>query len=230
MANTHSRPIRGVLCDMNGLFRHWRNAGAREAEHRAHLPVGTIARYAYGHPAYRLARVGVLTDDQWADDVADRLAHDHGSHVRTALTAWRADRGEADQTMIGLLAQLRLHVPVGVLSNCTDALRNDLDHHGIQFDYVFPSAELGVDKPSPLAFCAAADHMAVSAHELAYFDDEPTFVTAASSVGLQAHLFTGPERFAADLSRLGLPIVGPEPGTLGTRPQACGASAFWRLP
>ncbi|MGR6998318.1 hypothetical protein ACU686_09835 [Yinghuangia aomiensis] len=101
--------IDGLLVDMNGLFRHWHDSGARTAEHLAHLPEGTIARYAYDHPAYRLARVGVLTDQQWADDVADRLAQDFGPHVRDALGAWRTDRGEPDPQMVRLLADIRRH-------------------------------------------------------------------------------------------------------------------------
>jgi len=204
-------PIRAVLCDMNGLFRHWRNTGAHQAEAAAGLPHGTVDRYAYQHPTYRLARVGVLTDAQWADDVADRLAADYGPQVRDALTAWRSDRGDADPAMIALLAQLRCTVPVGVLSNCTDALRTDLEHHGITFDHVMPSAELGADKPSPLAFRAALNRLAVPAHEVAYFDDEPTFVQAAASVGIQAHIFEGPMQFAATLRHLGLDVHLPVP-------------------
>jgi putative hydrolase of the HAD superfamily len=180
---------------MNGLFRHWRDLGAAKAEHQARLPTGTLARYAYDHPTYRLARVGVLTDQQWADDVADRLAADFGPHVHDALPLWRSDRGECDRAMVRVLDQLRQTVPVGVLSNSTDALPSDLHHHGITFDFVLPSAHLGVDKPSPLAFQAAADMMSVPVGHLAYFDDEPTFVTAARHAGLQAHHFTGVERF-----------------------------------
>lgn len=199
-------PINGLLLDMNGLFRHWHNTGARTSERLAGLPEGTIARYAYAHPSYRLARVGVLTDQQWADDVAERLATDFGPHVRDALGPWRTDRGEPDPQMISLLAEIREHLPVGVLSNCTDALRADLQEHGITFDYIFPSAELGVDKPSPHAYRHAADHMDIPTHALAYFDDEPTFVHAARSVGMHAHHFTGAAKLAARLRILGLPL------------------------
>ncbi|GAA4989785.1 hypothetical protein GCM10023205_71210 [Yinghuangia aomiensis] len=75
--------IDGLLLDMNGLFRHWHNTGARTSETLAGLPHGTIDRYAYQHRAYRLARVGILTDQEWADDVTDtplprlRTAHPH---------------------------------------------------------------------------------------------------------------------------------------------------------
>ncbi|MFF4409531.1 HAD-IA family hydrolase [Streptomyces sp. NPDC001404] len=198
--------IDGLLLDMNGLFRHWHNTGAHTSEQLAGLPKGTIARYAYGHPAYRLARVGVLTDQQWADDVAERLTRDYGSAVRNSLAAWRADRGEPDPTMIDLLTQVRQHMPVGVLSNSTDALRTDLQRHRIEFDYVFPSAELGVDKPAPIAYRTAAERMGIPTQALAYFDDEPTFVQAAKSVGMQAQLFNGAESFVSHLHRLGLPV------------------------
>ncbi|MFD9688404.1 HAD family hydrolase [Kitasatospora sp. NPDC059088] len=199
--------ITAVLCDMNGLFRHWRNTGARRAEQLAGLAPGTIAHYAYDHPAYRLARVGVLTDQQWADDVAERLGTDHGPRARQALAAWRADRGEGDPQMIALLGKLRRRAPVGVLSNCTDALHADLKQHGIEFDFVFASADLGVDKPSPLAYRLAAERMGVAPQQLAYFDDEPTFVTAAAAAGLHATRFRGAEHFAAHLASLGLPVA-----------------------
>ncbi|MEU3356096.1 HAD-IA family hydrolase [Streptomyces sp. NPDC037389] len=198
--------IDGLLLDMNGLFRHWHNTGAQTSEQRAGLPAGAIARYAYDHPSYRLARVGVITDQQWADDVAERLAKDYGPAVREHLAAWRSDRGEPDSTMVELLRQMREHVPVGVLSNCTDALPADLDHHNIEFDFVFASAHLGVDKPSPLAFRAAAEHMGLPPTKLGYFDDEPTFVRAAKSVGMQAQLFETAETFASHLRSFGLPV------------------------
>lgn len=207
-----STSIDGLLLDMNGLFRHWHNTGARESEQLAGLPEGTIARYAYDHPAYRLARVGVLTDQEWADDVAERLAKDFGPEVRDALGPWRADRGESDPAMINLLTQIRQHLPVGVLSNCTDALHADLQHHGITFDHVFPSAELGVDKPSPLAFRTASQLMGIPTCALAYFDDEPTFVRAAESAGLQARMFAGTAALVNSLRTFGLSALPEHTG------------------
>jgi len=65
--------------------------------------------------------------------------------------------------MIGLLAEIRQHLPVGVLSNCTDALRTDRHLHGITFGHVFPSAELGIDNPSPYAYRHAVERMGIPA-------------------------------------------------------------------
>jgi putative hydrolase of the HAD superfamily len=150
---------------MNGLFRHWRDLGAAKAEHQARLPTGTLARYAYDHPTYRLARVGVLTDQQWADDVADRLAADFGPHVHDALPLWRSDRGECDRAMVCVLDQLRQTVPVGVLSNSTDAFPADLHHHGI-------------------TFVTAAQHAGLQVH---HFTGVEPFVRTLQRAGLLPH-------------------------------------------
>lgn len=195
--------IDAVLCDMNGLFRHWQNTGAATGEQAAGLLPHTIATYAYDHVSYRLARVGVLTDQEWADDVTARLTADFGPAAKDAITPWREDRGIPDQTMISILGALRQHLPVGVLSNCTDALRDDLLRHGIAFDHVFPSAEIGVEKPAPLAYLTATAAMNVLPARVAFWDDQPYFVTAARHAGLKAHLFTGPDAFLRDLAEYG---------------------------
>lgn len=213
--------ITGVLFDMNGLFRIWHNTGAAQSESLAELPAGTIARYAYDHPNYRAARVGILTDTAWADDLAHRLAHDYErplEAVRKALIPWRQDRGTAVPAMIDLLNEVRRHVPVGVLSNCTDALENDLKQHGITFDYDCSSARLGVDKPSPHAYRLAAQRMGTPPEHLAYFDDEPTFVASASAAGLHSHQFRTPEETEDILRALGIPLPTPIPISGAVRP------------
>ncbi|MFJ8478469.1 HAD family hydrolase [Kitasatospora sp. NPDC094011] len=209
----HPRPaVDGLLVDMDGLFRHWRDTGARLGERRADLPAGTFDAYAYRHPSYRLAQLGVLTDQQWADDVAARLVDAFGPRALEAIGPWRADRGEIDPVMLDLLAQARRHVPVGVLTNTTTAFRADLAHHGIAnvFDFVFPTAELGVDKPAPLAFHTAARKMGIAPDRLFFTDDEPPYVAGALHAGLNAEVFTGPKGFAAALTRIGVPVTAAQ--------------------
>ncbi|MGH3379426.1 MAG: HAD family hydrolase [Actinoallomurus sp.] len=201
-------PITGLLCDMDGLFRHWHDTGAHHGEQIAGLPAGTIGTYAYQHPSYRLAQLGVLTDEQWADDVTRRLVADFGPAAMQAVEPWRTDRGQVDPVMLDLLAQARHHLPVAVLSNTTTAFRADLEHHEIAdaFDFVFPTAELHVDKPAPLAYLTAAQKMGMPPGQLYFTDDEAPYVAGARHAGLRAHLFTGPDTFTAQLNRLGIPI------------------------
>ncbi|WP_435191368.1 hypothetical protein [Streptomyces sp. bgisy126] len=53
----------------------------------------------------------------------------------------------------------------------------------------------------------AAQRMGHAPDTMSYFDDEPAFVTAARSIGLDAHLFTGPIYFTRTLVRAGLPLA-----------------------
>ncbi|MFF3671615.1 HAD-IA family hydrolase [Microtetraspora malaysiensis] len=198
-----------LLCDMNGLFRHWRNAGARAGETAAGLPTGTLDVYAYQHPSYDEAKVGILTDQEWADDVQGRLVNDFGPHAKAAIPPWRADRGEVDAVMVDLLGQARQHLPVAVLSNCTNALHSDLAHHGIEFDFVFPSADIGAVKPTPQAYLTAASRMGVAPERLYFFDDQEAFVAGAVGAGLDGELFIGAAAFAKTLDRLGIKVAFP---------------------
>lgn len=211
--------IDALLFDMDGLFRHWRDTGARTGEHRAGLPAGTFDRYAYQHPSYRLAQLGVLTDQQWADDVTARLVADFGDRAQAAIAPWRADRGEIDPVMVDLAAQARRQgLPVAILSNTTTAFRTDLAHHGLTdaFDEVFPTAELGVDKPAPAAYRLAAARLGVPPQRIFFADDEDHYVAGARATGMHTHRFTTATRLAAQLTLLGIrvtarPVIGPVP-------------------
>jgi hypothetical protein len=88
--------VTGLLCDMDGLFRHWCDTGARTDEQLAQLPPGTIDAYTYRHPSYRLAQLGILTDQQWGNDVTQRLVNDFGPIALAATGPWRACWGEID--------------------------------------------------------------------------------------------------------------------------------------
>lgn len=198
--------LQAVLFDLHGVFQHFDNKGAAEGERAARLEPGTLAHYAYDHPSYEEAKVGLMSDEEWAEGVTRRLVADFGERARAAVPPWRADRGRRDAAMISLLQQIRTSVPCGILSNFTDAMRRDLDHHGIRADHAFASADLHVTKPSPLAFRAAAERMGVDPAQLYYFDDQPGFVTGARAAGIPAEVFTTPAAVAQRLRRLGVQI------------------------
>ncbi|GAA2084582.1 hypothetical protein GCM10009759_03760 [Kitasatospora saccharophila] len=197
-----------LLFDLNGLFRRFDNAGARLGEEAATLPAGTIARHAYQHPSYEAAKVGLMTDQQWADGVHRRLADEFGTHAATtAFEPWRADRGRRDETMVALLGRLRADgVRCAVLSNFTDALHTDLDLHGIEFDAAFASADLRVTKPSPLAFLTVAERLGLPPEQIHFFDDQESFVAGARAAGLAADRFTGPAALLQRLAELGIQV------------------------
>jgi len=82
----------------------------------------------------------------------------------------------------------------------------DLDRSGIAqaFDAVVGSAHLGVGKPSPRAFQAAADGIGVPLDRCLFVDDTMGHVEAARALGVRAERFTGPEELRELLESLGL--------------------------
>ena len=194
--------IRGVLFDMNGVFRHFDHSGATRAELLVGLPPGTIARLAYEHADYQLAKVGVLTHQEWVDAVERRLMAEFGKVAAFAIATWLDDRGTVDARMLDIARQLRRKLTVGVLSNFTDALHADIVRHDMAdaFDHVFASHDLLVQKPSPLAYLRAAENMGIEPTHLFYLDDQEAFVQGARKAGLQAELFTGTEDLIRTLS------------------------------
>ena len=55
------------------------------------------------------------------------------------------------------------------------------------------SCDIGVAKPDPEAYRVAVDALGAQAKDTHFFDDRPDFVAGAQRVGLNAHLFTGPD-------------------------------------
>lgn len=194
-----------LLLDFDGLIRHWRDTGASAGERLAALRPGTLD-IAYRLPEYRLAQLGVLTDEQWAASVRDHITARHGVAAQAAIGPWRADRGEIDHRMLGLVQAARRRVPVAILSNTTSAFAADLEHHGISgaFDAVFTSADLGVAKPAPAAYLAVAAALGISPGQIFFSDDEMIHVHGARHAGLHAEQFTSTAGLDADLAGLGL--------------------------
>ncbi|WNE95505.1 HAD-IA family hydrolase [Streptomyces luomodiensis] len=204
----NGKKISGLLLDMNGVIRHFDDSGAAAGEALAGLPSGTIREYAYQHPSYELAKVGVMDNRQWVSDVRRRLVADFGHHAENAVEAWCEDRGTVDGDALATIRRIRREVPVGVLSNFTDALHADMVFHGMvdEFDYVFPSHDIRVQKPSPLAYLTAVERMSLEVGDVIFFDDQPAYVAGARAAGLSAFLFTSWDRVVEELDRHGVHV------------------------
>lgn len=80
---THSSmPYAAVLCDVDGVLRHW--PAATEIEHAHGLPAGALAAAAFAPARIHPAITGEITDEQWRSAVAADLANSCGSKERPA--------------------------------------------------------------------------------------------------------------------------------------------------
>src|SRR5882724_6971438 len=76
LAMTQS-PYDAVLCDIDGVLRHW--PPARDLEQAHGLPAGAFAAAAFAPARLQPAITGQVTDEQWRSTVVADLAENYGS-------------------------------------------------------------------------------------------------------------------------------------------------------
>jgi len=139
--------------------------------------------------------VGELTDAEWMSLVAQRLPID--PELATAAVAkWQSYRGEVDPEALAFVREVRAAGrPVGLATNATDLLRDDLAALGLadEFDVVVSSWEQKVHKPAPEFFQRACQLIKVLPKFVLFVDDDDRNVRAARAAGLAAYRWTGPQ-------------------------------------
>ncbi|WP_019061461.1 HAD-IA family hydrolase [Streptomyces prunicolor] len=215
--------IRGLLVDLDGVVRLWKNRSAVAAAIACGLPEQAVRGVAYGG-VFDLAHHGIFTHEEWVASVRADLTVQFGPEGGKAADLWAADRGEPDPQMVALLRRARsAGLTTGVLTNNTTAVAADLLLHGLDdlFDHVANSADLGVTKPSPAAYHQALRLMDLPAGVVAFTDDNATNVAAALHVGLRSTHYTSAGAFETFLSSLGVVL----PTSADAVPTRAGAPA-----
>jgi putative hydrolase of the HAD superfamily len=179
-----------VLCDIDGVLRHWPAADALEQEHG--LPIGALAAAAFAPARLQPAITGRITDEEWRSAVAGDLAAAHGSKDRAhaAVAAWSALVPRVDHEVVALLRQARsvASVPVALVSNATTRLEWDLARQDLAdlADTVVNTARIGVAKPDHRVYRLAAERLGIPPARCLFVDDTPANVTAAREAGMAA--------------------------------------------
>jgi putative hydrolase of the HAD superfamily len=201
--------LSAVLCDVDGVLRHWDQdaVAALEAEHG--LPAGTIARTAFAPERLLPAVTGRVTDEAWRAGVAEALADPCGSRERAAalVARWSAPMGRLDEEVLDLLKRARCRaVPLALVSNATTRLERDLAALGLTpaLDAaVVNSARVGVAKPDAGIYLAAAELVGVPPDRCLFVDDTPVNVAGAQAVGMTGLLYRAPQDLRDALGRVG---------------------------
>ncbi|GAB2900185.1 HAD-IA family hydrolase [Streptomyces mayteni] len=190
-------PFGALLCDIDGVLRHW--PPLDEIERAAGLPVGAVAAVAFTPPLIDAAITGRTTDAEWRAAIVTELAAAHGSvdAAEAAVAGWSAVLPRVDHEVVTLLTGLRGVIPVALVSNATTRLDEDLARLGLAdvADAVVNTSALGVAKPDPRVYALAADRVGVPAARCLFVDDTEANVVAARAAGMTGVHF----RTAADL-------------------------------
>ena len=196
--------INAVVFDLDGVIRHWDPGPNADIEWRNGLAPGAILDAAFSADLGIPAITGGLTYEEWTAAVAERIGSPE------AVAEWSEHRGTLDPEMKGFVAEVRATgCTVGLLSNATTRLHEDLAHLGLadSFDIVFNTAQLGVCKPDHAVYERVLELLDLPGDEVVFTDDLPDWAEAATEVGLHGIPFVGLHSLRAALQQLGVPVV-----------------------
>jgi putative hydrolase of the HAD superfamily len=201
--------IRGVVCDLDAVVRHFDSAPQARLEADLGLAPGAIARLAFDPDILAPAITGAVDDAIWRESIAAALSRTLDIDIaRQAVTSWSSSPGRVDPDVLGLLRRVRTATPVVALTNATSRLLDDLDALGVRhdFDAIVSSAATGTPKPEAGAFQAAQIAVGellgspVAAGDLLFIDDDAGYVDAAAQLGWNVVHFTDASSLARTLT------------------------------
>lgn len=191
--------IKAIFIDFDGVIRHWPNDDST-LEKRFSLPPGLITIYAFEPNILSPAIRGEISDHQWRQLIADRLASDFPtSNIQGAIAEWSTSCGVIDMKMIQLLETYQNYLQV-LTTNATSRLNSDLNQLKLTdfFSAVINSSDIGAIKPEPEFFRKALDTLKLRADEVVFVDDTPENTATAINLGIISHTYsnlTGLQRF-----------------------------------
>ncbi|WP_051450742.1 HAD-IA family hydrolase [Actinospica robiniae] len=181
-------PYKAVLCDIDGVLRHWPPLDTLDQDHA--LPSGTFAGAAFAPERLIPAITGLVTDEEWRESVEAALAVACGSWstARAVVAAWSVQLPTIDAEVAALLRQTRGTIPVALVSNATTRLELDLAKQGLEdvADVIVNTSRIGYAKPDSRVYVDAARRVGAALDQCLFIDDTVGNVAAARSLGMPA--------------------------------------------
>jgi putative hydrolase of the HAD superfamily len=201
------QPAQAMLIDLDGVLRRWDPTVPAAVERSYGLAPGTLLSTAMSWDLLRPAVAGEITDAEWMQLVATRLALPE-EDARKAVTEWQRHRGTVDPEVLAFVREVRAAGrPVGLATNATDLLRGDLEELGLtdEFDTVVSSYELKVHKPAPEFFEQACAALHIEPPWVLFVDDDDRAVRGARAAKLPSLRWSGPQDIPYLRKALALP-------------------------
>jgi putative hydrolase of the HAD superfamily len=205
--------IQGIIFDFGGVLWAVEDEAAWEAHQDATaVELGfenraALESYIYGGEAWRLARVGRISDAEFWQ----RLLEPFGLATPQARHEWvqrlYAPTHGVHPRMNELLGRLRGHYKLALLSNASDWVGEVLfDEYQLYdaFDVAVVSALVGLAKPDPAIYELTLSRLGLPAPATLFIDDQARNVRAAEALGISAIVFPGVEELWAELAARGV--------------------------
>ncbi len=199
----------GVVFDLGNVLIRWDPAaaiavGVGAVEAQRFLEADDFDFMAWNH----------LQDSgrPWAEGLAEvRRRHPRwAAHAAAYLDHFPASLSEVPGTADVVRDLHAAGVPLLGLTNWSDELYYPYAAGRFEvlslLDHVVVSGEVKVAKPDPRAYRIVAEHAGQPLDRLAFIDDSPRNIEAASALGMDAIRFTDAAALREDLRRRGLPV------------------------
>ncbi len=187
--------IGAVFFDFGGVVACLDHDEMARIERRHGLPAGGIWRAMYETAEWEALRIGQGNEAAWVGAIRRELDLLAGRPIaeevnREWVQCWRG----LDEAVISIIDGLRGRYRVGMISNATLTLEDELrDHHKIHdlFDIIVNSARVGFAKPDARIFQHAADGVGLQPSGCVHVDDLPHNVAGARKAGFHAVHYEG---------------------------------------
>ena len=182
--------IRFVLTDFDGVIRHWPDSFSKSVEDAYGLQRGSLARAAFDKAILSDAITGRVTDSEWRRQIVRQLgSQTDATTAGAAVAAWSTSPGVVAAAALRVMQAARSVVAVGLVTNATTRLAEDLSRLGLDdaFDFVVNSSEIGCAKPSRCFYEHAARRCGCERGEVILVDDRAQNVDAAVDFGYHGH-------------------------------------------
>ena len=196
--------VEAIIFDFGGVMVPFSQMDSlKEQESRLRLQSGDLAEILWRSPAWRLAKVGTITDEEYWRRTGLVL----GLHTQEAILDFQQDLfrdAKTDRGMAELVRRLRGRYRTGLLSNASDILPRLLrERYGLDglFDVKVISALVGLAKPDPAIYRLALERLGTRSEATIFVDDYEPNVTSAAALGIRGIHFVGYEALILALQR-----------------------------
>ena len=148
----------------------------------------------------------------WPEAEAEAIARFpvYEPQIRAFRARWQEMVPHAIAGTVAILEKLAAAgVPLFAITNFAgDTFRESRLRHPFfdHFHGIVVSGDLGLLKPDPAIYHRLAKDYGIDLHRCVFIDDLERNVAAARAVGMQALVFTNPEKLSTDLKALGFPV------------------------
>lgn len=181
--------IRAVFFDYGGVLARFDEAGIRALEADLGLADDDFFRAMYWIPEWEQAQVDAIDEAVWREAVDRKLEEMSGRPLPGIRERWTGVSSEIDRDVVALVETLKPAYRVGVLSNSTLRLEDELlAPHGLldMWHVIINSARERVAKPDERIYRMAAERIGVAPEECVHIDDLRHNIEGARAAGFQA--------------------------------------------